>query len=177
MILSFRLKEKNEIPQEEVVVTLSHAGYAKSQALDVYRSQRRGGRGKMATTTRDEDFVDKVFVANSHDLLLCFTNFGKVYWLKVYQVPRASRTARGRPLVNLLPLSDSERVTAILPIKEFDADSFVVMATASGIVKKTPLVNFSRPRPSGIIAAGLTEGDVLVGAVLTRGNSDVMLVS
>ena len=165
------------IPQEEVVVTLSHAGYAKSQALDVYRSQRRGGRGKTATTTRDEDFVDKVFVANSHDLLLCFTNFGKVYWLKVYQVPKASRTARGRPLVNLLPLSDSERVTAILPIKEFDADSFVVMATASGIVKKTPLVNFSRPRPSGIIAAGLTEGDVLVGAVLTRGDSDVMLVS
>jgi DNA gyrase subunit A len=165
------------IPQEEVVVTLSHAGYAKSQALDVYRSQRRGGRGKTATTTRDEDFVDKVFVANSHDLLLCFTNFGKVYWLKVYQVPRASRTARGRPLVNLLPLSDSERVTAILPIKEFDADSFVVMATASGIVKKTPLENFSRPRPSGIIAAGLTEGDVLVGAVLTRGDSDVMLVS
>jgi DNA gyrase subunit A len=165
------------IPQEEVVVTLSHAGYAKSQALDVYRSQRRGGRGKTATTTRDEDFVDKVFVANSHDLLLCFTNYGKVYWLKVYQVPRASRTARGRPLVNLLPLSDSERVTAILPIKEFDSDSFVVMATASGIVKKTPLENFSRPRPSGIIAAGLADGDVLVGAVLTKGDSDVMLVS
>lgn len=165
------------IPQEEVVVTLSHAGYAKSQVLDVYRAQRRGGRGKTATTTRDEDFVDKLFVANSHDLLLCFTSFGKVYWLKVYEVPRASRTARGRPLVNLLPLSESERVTAVLPIKEFNSNSFIVMATASGVVKKTPLEKFSRPRSAGIIAAGLADNDLLVGAVLTQGESDVMLVS
>jgi len=165
------------IPREEVVVTLSHAGYAKSQSVDVYRAQRRGGKGKTATTTRDEDFVDKLFVANTHDLLLCFSSQGKVYWLKVYEVPRAGRTARGRPLVNLLPLVDSERVTAVLPIKQFTPDQFVVMATSSGIVKKTPLANFSRPRPSGIIATTLLEGEQLIGAVLTDGQSDVMLVS
>ena len=165
------------ISEEDVVVTLSHAGYAKSQSLDVYRSQRRGGKGKTATTTRDEDFVDKIFVANTHDTLLSFSNHGKVYWLKVYEVPQAGRTARGRPLVNLLPLAEGERITAVLPIKEFDPELFIVMATASGLVKKTSLDNFSRPRASGIIAVDLVDDDHLVGVALTQGASDVMLVS
>ncbi len=165
------------ISEEDVVVTLSHAGYAKSQSLDVYRSQRRGGKGKTATTTRDEDFVDKLFVANTHDTLLCFSNRGQVYWLKVYELPQASRAARGRPLVNLLPLTEAERITAVLPIKEFDPDLFVVMATAQGLIKKTSLANFSRPRTSGIIAVDLNEGDHLVGVALTLGASDIMLVS
>ncbi len=165
------------ISEEDVVVTLSHAGYAKSQPLDVYRSQRRGGKGKTATTMRDEDFVDKLFVANTHDTLLCFSNHGKLYWLKVYELPQAGRTARGRPLVNLLPLAEDERITAVLPIKEFDPELFVVMATASGVVKKTSLDNFSRPRASGIIALDLGEGDHLVGVALTQGASDIMLVS
>ena len=165
------------ISEEDVVVTLSHAGYAKSQALDVYRSQRRGGRGKTATTTRDEDFVDKLFVANTHDTLLCFSNHGKVYWLKVYELPQAGRTARGRPLVNLLPLAEAERITAVLPIKEFDPELFVVMATASGVIKKTSLADFSRPRASGIIAVHLGDNDHLVGVALTLGASDIMLVS
>jgi len=165
------------ISEEDVVVTLSHAGYAKSQPLDVYRSQRRGGKGKTATTTRDEDFVDKLFVANTHDTLLCFSDNGKLYWLKVYELPQAGRTARGRPLVNLLPLGEGERITAVLPIKEFDPDLFVVMATARGIVKKTSLANFSRPRASGIIAVDLGDDDHLVGVALTLGASDIMLIS
>lgn len=165
------------ISEEDVVVTLSHAGYAKSQSLDVYRSQRRGGKGKTATTTRDEDFVDKIFVANTHDTLLSFSNHGKVYWLKVYEVPQAGRTARGRPLVNLLPLAEGERITAVLPIKEFDPELFVVMATSRGLVKKTSLDNFSRPRASGIIAVDLVDGDHLIGVALTQGAADVMLVS
>ncbi len=165
------------ISEEDVVVTLSHAGYAKSQSLDVYRSQRRGGKGKTATTTRDEDFVDKIFVANTHDTLLSFSNHGKVYWLKVYEVPQAGRTARGRPLVNLLPLAEGERITAVLPIKEFDPELFVVMATSRGLVKKTSLANFSRPRASGIIAVDLVDGDHLIGVALTQGAADVMLVS
>jgi DNA gyrase subunit A len=165
------------ISQEDVVVTLSHAGYAKSQPIEVYRSQRRGGKGKTATTTKDEDFVDKLFVANTHDTMLCFSNHGKLYWLKVYEVPQAGRTARGRPLVNLLPLVESERITAVLPIKEFDAELYVVMATASGVIKKTSLDNFSRPRSAGIIAVDLDEGDRLVGVALTQGAADLMLVS
>ena len=165
------------ISEEDVVVTLSHAGYAKSQPIEVYRSQRRGGRGKTATTTKDEDFVDKLFIANTHDTLLCFSNNGKLYWLKVYELPQAGRTARGRPLVNLLPLADGERITAVLPIKEFDPELFVVMATARGIIKKTSLANFSRPRASGIIAVDLVADDRLVGVSLTQGASDIMLVS
>ena len=165
------------ISEEDVVVTLSHAGYAKSQPLEVYRSQRRGGKGKTATTMREEDFVDKLFVANTHDTLLCFSDHGKLYWLKVYELPQAGRTARGRPLVNLLPLAADERITAVLPIKEFDPELFVVMATAQGVIKKTSLDNFSRPRTSGIIAVDLTAGDHLVDVALTQGAADIMLVS
>ena len=162
------------IPQQEMVVTLSHAGYAKSQPLDDYRAQRRGGRGKTATTTKDEDFVDKMFVAGSHDTMLWFSTRGKVYWLKVYQIPQASRTARGRPLVNLLPLEDGERITAVLPVKEFRDDVNVMMATAQGTVKKISLDAFSRPRSAGIIAIGLADDDALVGAEMVAGQ-DVML--
>ena len=145
------------ISQEDVVVTLSHAGYAKSQPIEVYRSQRRGGKGKTATTTRDEDFVDKLFVANTHDTMLCFSNHGKLYWLKVYEVPQAGRTARGRPLVNLLPLTDNERITAVLPIKEFDPELYVVMATASGVIKKTSLASFRvRVRPASLRSTSTT---------------------
>ncbi|MBI4693719.1 MAG: DNA gyrase subunit A [Gammaproteobacteria bacterium] len=165
------------IAVEDVVVTLSHAGYAKSQPIAVYRSQRRGGKGKTATTTRDEDFVDKLFVASTHDTILCFSTHGKLYWLKVYELPQAGRTARGRPLVNLLPLVDDERISAILPVKEFVPDLYVFMATRQGIVKKTPLTDFSRPRTAGIIAVDLDPGDSLVGVALTDGSRDVMLVS
>ena len=165
------------ISEEDVVVTLSHAGYAKSQPIEVYRSQRRGGKGKTATTTKDEDFVDRLFVANTHDTMLCFSNHGKLYWLKVYEVPQAGRTARGRPLVNLLPLVENERITAVLPIKEFDPELYVVMATASGVIKKTSLASFSRPRSAGIIAVDLDDNDRLVGVALTQGAADLMLVS
>ena len=165
------------ITPEDVVVTLSHLGYAKSQPLDTYRPQRRGGRGKTAAPVRDEDFVDKLFIANTHDTLLCFSNRGKVYWLKVYEVPQASRTARGRPLVNLLPLTEGERITAVLPIKAFDPNLFVLMATRLGTVKKTSLDEYSRRRTAGIIAVDLDEGDSLVGVALTDGTRDVMLVS
>ena len=165
------------IAPEDVVVTLSHLGYAKSQPLDNYRTQRRGGRGRAAAPTKDEDFVEKLFVANTHDTLLCFSNRGKVYWLKVYGLPQASRTARGRPLVNLLPLSEGERITAVLPIKAFDPDLYVLMATRQGTVKKTSLEEYSRPRTAGIIAVDLDEGDSLVGVTLTDGTRDVMLVS
>lgn len=165
------------ISEEDVVVTFSHAGYAKSQPIDVYRSQRRGGKGKTATTTKEEDFVDKLFIAGTHDTILCFSTQGKLYWLKVYELPQAGRTARGRPLVNLLPLSDGERITAVLPIKEFDAELYVLMVTRRGIVKKTPLDQFSRPRANGIIAVGLEPNDSLVGVSLTDGGSDIMLVS
>ncbi len=165
------------ITPEDVVVTLSHMGYAKSQPIATYRSQRRGGKGKTATTTRDEDFVDKLFVANTHDTLLNFSSHGKVYWLKVYELPQAGRTARGRPLVNLLPLAEGERITAVLPIKVYVPDLFVLMATRRGTVKKTPLVEYSRPRAAGIIAVDLDVDDSLVGVVLTDGTRDVMLVS
>jgi len=165
------------ISPEDVVVTLSHLGYAKSQPIDNYRTQRRGGRGRAAAPTKDEDFVEKLFVANTHDTLLCFSNKGKVYWLKVYELPQASRTARGRPLVNLLPLSEGERITAVLPIKAFDPELYVLMATRQGTVKKTSLEEYSRPRTAGIIAVDLDEGDSLVGVTLTDGRRDVMLVS
>ena len=165
------------IPEEDMVVTFSHAGYAKSQSVDMYTAQARGGRGKTAATTKEEDFIEKLYVANSHDTLLCFSSSGKVYWLKVYQIPQASRTARGRPLVNLLPLEESEKITTVLPIKEFESDVTVVLATSRGLIKKTALINFSRPRPSGIIAVNLRDGDHLVGAVLTKGSDDLMLIN
>jgi len=165
------------ISEEDVVVTLSHEGYAKAQPLADYRAQKRGGRGKSATATKDEDFVDKMFVANTHDTILCFSSRGRVYWLKVYELPQAGRASRGKPIVNLLPLEEGERINAILPIREFEADKFVFMATANGTVKKTPLVDFSRPRSSGIIALDLVEGDQLVGVAVTDGRRDIMLFS
>ncbi|MEX1266524.1 MAG: DNA gyrase subunit A [Woeseia sp.] len=164
------------IPEAEVVVTLSHGGYAKAQPIDDYQAQRRGGRGRSAAKVKDEDFIDKLFVANTHDTLLCFSSFGKLYWLKVYQVPLASRGARGKPIVNLLPLSQGERISAVLPIREFTEDSFVFMATSGGTVKKTPLNLFSRPRASGIIAIDLRE-DRLVDVAITDGNQEVLLVA
>ncbi len=171
------LMTEDLIPEEDLVVTFSHEGYAKAQSMNTYKSQRRGGRGKTAATTKQQDFVEKIFVANSHETLLCFSNLGKVFWLKVYQLPQGSRTARGKPLVNLLPLTDDEKITAVLPVKEFDGSNYVVMATAKGLIKKTGLANFSRPRPSGIIAVGLSEDDYLIGAILTEGENEIMLVS
>jgi len=165
------------ISEEDVVVTLSHQGYAKSQPVDDYRAQRRGGRGKTATATKDEDFVDTLFVANTHDTILCFSSRGKCYWLKVYELPQAGRTARGRPMVNLLPLESGERINAVLPVREYAADRFVFMVTASGTVKKTPLVDFSRPRSNGIIAVDLREEDQLIGVDITDGRQSIMLFS
>ena len=165
------------ITEEDVVVTLSHEGYAKSQPLSSYAAQRRGGKGKSATAVKDEDFIDKLFVANTHDTILCFSSRGKVYWLKVYELPQAGRNARGRPIVNLLPLEEGERINAILPIREYDENHYVFFATANGTVKKTPLKDFSRPRASGIIAVELRENDQLVGVELTAGEQDVLLFS
>ncbi len=163
------------ITPEEVVVTLSHGGYAKSQPVSAYQAQRRGGRGKAATVVKDEDFIDKLFVANTHDTLLCFSDHGKLYWLKVYQLPQASRGARGKPIVNLLPLEDGERISAMLAIKDYEEGKFVFMATSFGTVKKTSLALFSRPRTSGIIAVDLEPGDKLIGAAITDGSCDVLL--
>ncbi|MBU0501130.1 MAG: DNA gyrase subunit A [Gammaproteobacteria bacterium] len=163
------------ITEEDMVVTLSHQGYAKAQSLDVYQAQRRGGKGKQAASTKDEDFIDQLFIANTHDTILCFSSRGKVYWLKVYELPQASRNARGRPMVNLLPLEEGERINAVLPVREYSDDRFVFMVTASGTVKKTPLTDFSRPRTSGIIAVDLREDDQLVGVGLTDGQQDIML--
>ena len=165
------------IEPQDVVVTLSHSGYAKAQPVSMYQAQRRGGRGKAATAVKDEDFVDKLFVANTHDTLLCFSSHGKVYWLKVYELPQAGRVARGKPIVNLLPLVEGERINAMLPIKEYEDDSFVFMVTALGTVKKTPLSAFSRPRSSGIIAVDLGPEDRLVGVALTNGRREIMLFS
>jgi DNA gyrase subunit A len=156
-------------------VTLSHAGYAKAQPLSMYRAQKRGGKGRSATAVKEEDFVDKLFVANTHDTILCFSSKGKVYWKKVYELPQAGRGARGKPIVNLLPLEEDERINAILPIREFGEEEFVFMATASGTVKKTALAEFSRPRASGIIAIDLRNNDNLVGVDITDGARDVML--
>lgn len=163
------------ISEEDVVVTLSHAGYVKYQSLEVYQAQRRGGKGKVATKVKDEDFVDQLSVTNTHDTILCFSSVGKVYWLKVYQLPEASRTSRGKPMVNLLPLKDDERITAILPIQEFVDDKFVFMATSKGTVKKVPLTDFSRPRSNGIIAVTLDDDDSLVGADICNSERDIML--
>ncbi len=163
------------ISPEEVVVTLSHGGYAKAQPVSDYQAQRRGGRGKAATIVKDEDFIDRLFVANTHDTLLCFSDRGKLYWLKVYQLPQASRGSRGKPIVNLLPLQEGERISAMLPIKEFEESKFVFMATSLGTVKKTSLALFSRPRASGIIAVALDAGDKLVGVAITDGSKDILL--
>jgi len=165
------------IERQDVVVTLSHAGYAKSQPVSDYEAQRRGGRGKMATAVRDEDFIDMLFVAHSHDTLLCFSTHGRVYWLKVWQVPIASRGSRGKPIVNLLQLQDDERITALLPVREYTDGQFIFMATAAGTVKKTPLAAFSRPRANGIIALGLADDDRLVGVALTDGDREILLTT
>ncbi len=171
------LQIEDLIARENVVVTLSHAGYIKSQPLDEYRAQKRGGRGKQATTTKEDDFVEKLFMASTHDYVLCFSNKGKAYWLKVYEVPQGSRTSRGKPIVNLLKMEEDERINAILPVAEFREDSYVFFATQEGVVKKTALSEYSRPRPSGIIAVDLDEGDRLIGVALTDGKHDVMLFS
>ncbi|MBC3764253.1 DNA topoisomerase (ATP-hydrolyzing) subunit A [Neptunicella marina] len=165
------------IEQEDVVVTLSHEGYVKYQKLMDYEAQRRGGRGKSATKMKDEDFIEKLLIANTHDHILCFSTRGRLYWLKTYQLPLASRNARGRPIVNILPLEEGERITAILPIKEFVEDKYVFMACASGTVKKTDLTQYSRPRANGIIAVNLRDDDELIGVSLTDGDSDIMLFS
>ncbi|MDP2111769.1 MAG: DNA gyrase subunit A [Thiobacillus sp.] len=165
------------IKPEEMVVTLSHSGYMKAQPMDDYRAQKRGGRGKQAAGTKDEDFIEKMFVANTHDYILCFSSRGRMYWLKVYNVPQGGRGARGKPIVNLLPLEDGEKISALLPVKTFDDDHYVFMATSNGIVKKTPLSDFSRPRTAGIIAVGLDDKDFLIGASITDGRHDVMLFS
>ncbi len=170
------LQDEDLIPEAEVVVTLSHGGYAKAQPVDDYQAQRRGGRGRSAAKVKDEDFIDNLFVANTHDTMLCFSSRGKMYWLKVYQVPQASRGSRGKPIVNLLPLDDGERINAVLPIREYDEDSFVFMATSGGTVKKTPLSLFSRPRSSGIIAVDLRNDDKLVDVAITDGKREIMLV-
>jgi DNA gyrase subunit A len=171
------LSMEDLITPEDMVVTLSHGGYMKAQPVAEYRAQGRGGRGKQATGTKEDDFIDSLFIANTHDFILCFSNRGRVYWLKVYSVPQGGRASRGKPIVNLVPLLEHEKITAILPVKEFAQDRFVFMATAQGTVKKTPLSEFSRPRPSGIIAVDLDDGDFLVGAALTDGKHDVMLFS
>ena len=171
------LTSEDLIPEEDMVVTISHQGYAKSQPLDAYQAQKRGGKGKAATRIKDEDFVDKLFVANTHDTILCFSSRGRVYWLKVYQLPQAGRNARGRPMNNLLPLEEGERINAVLPVRDYPEDKFVFMATTSGTVKKTPLQAFSRPLKSGIIALGLREDDHLIGVDITDGDQDVMLFS
>jgi DNA gyrase subunit A len=171
------LTTEDLIEPQDVVVTLSHTGYAKSQPLTEYQPQRRGGRGKAATAVKDEDFVEKLFVAHTHDTVLCFSNRGKVYWLKVYQLPQAGRNSRGKPMVNLLPLEEGEKINALLPVKQYDEQHFVFMATSQGTVKKTPLAAFSRPRTSGIIAVDLADNDRLVGVALTDGQREVILVS
>ena len=171
------LSTEDLIQPEDVVVTLSHGGYMKSQPVADYRAQKRGGRGKQATTTKDDDFVEKLFIANTHDYILCFSNRGRVYWIKVYAVPVGSRASRGKPIVNLVPLMEHEKITAILPVKEFDDEHFVFMATSTGTVKKTALSAFSRPMAKGIIAVNLDDGDFLIGVAITDGKQDVMLFS
>ncbi|PKO90725.1 MAG: DNA gyrase subunit A [Betaproteobacteria bacterium HGW-Betaproteobacteria-10] len=165
------------ITPQDMVVTLSHGGYIKAQPLADYRAQRRGGRGKQAAAIKDEDFVDQLFVANTHDFILCFSNRGRCYWLKVYEAPQGSRNSRGKPIVNLFPLEEGERINAVLPVKEFSEDQYIFMATVMGTVKKSPLSDFSNPRKAGIIAVALDEGDYLIGVELTNGASDIVLVS
>ena len=165
------------ISPQDMVVTLSHSGYIKAQPLSEYRAQRRGGRGKQAASTKDDDWVDQLFIANTHDTILCFSDRGRVYWLKVWEVPQGSRASRGRPIVNMFPLAENEKITVVLPIKTFDDEHYVFMATSQGTVKKTALSDFSNPRKAGIIAVDLDEGDYLIGAAVTDGQHDVMLFS
>ncbi|TPQ43273.1 DNA gyrase subunit A [Cupriavidus pinatubonensis] len=171
------LDTEDLITPQDMVVTLSHSGYMKSQPISEYRAQKRGGRGKLATATKEDDWIDTLFVANTHDYILCFSNRGRLYWLKVYEVPQGSRNSRGRPIVNMFPLSDGEKINVILPVRQFDAEHFIFMATARGTVKKTALTEFSNPRKAGIIAVDLDEGDYLIGAAVTDGQHDVMLFS
>lgn len=174
---SINLSIEDLITEEDVVVTLSHEGYIKTQAVNTYTAQKRGGKGKSATKIKQEDVIDKLFIANTHDTILCFSSVGKVYWLKVHQLPLASRNSRGKPIINLLPLEENERINTILPIREFTEDKFVFMATSLGTVKKTALINFSRPRANGIIAINLNDNDLLIGVDITDGQQDVMLFS
>jgi len=175
------LDTEDLITPQDMVVTLSHTGYMKSQPISEYRAQKRGGRGKQAMATKDEDWIDQLFIANTHDYILCFSNRGRMYWLKVWEVPQGSRASRGKPIVNMFPLQDGEKITVILPLSgensSFPEDHYVFMATSLGTVKKTPLRDFSNPRKAGIIAVDLDDGDVLVGAALTDGKHDVMLFS
>src|SRR5688572_29210853 len=171
------LQIEDLITPEDVVVTLSHAGYIKAQPLAEYRAQKRGGRGKQAAATKEDDFIEKLFIANTHDYVLCFSNKGKVYWIKVYEVPQGSRNSRGKPIVNIVQMEEDERINAILPVRDFPEDRYVFFATEQGVVKKTSLADYSRPRPSGIIAVDLDEGDCLVGVAITDGKHDVMMFS
>jgi DNA gyrase subunit A len=171
------LDTEDLITPMDMVVTLSQSGYIKSQPLSEYRAQKRGGRGKQATAMKENDWIDQLFIANTHDFLLCFSDRGRVYWLKVWEVPQGSRNSRGRPIVNMFPLQDGEKITVVLSVREFSEDHFVFMATSRGTVKKTPLSDFSNPRKAGIIAVALDDGDYLIGADLTDGEHDVMLFS
>ena len=171
------LDDEDLITPADMVVTLSHTGYIKSQPLADYSAQRRGGRGRQATATKEDDFIERLFIANTHDFILCFSSRGRVYWVKVYQVPQGSRASRGKPVVNMFPLMEGEKITAILPVKQFDDGHYIFMATAQGTVKKTPLSAFANPRGKGIIAAELDEGDFLIGVAITDGTHDVMLFS
>jgi DNA gyrase subunit A len=174
---SHDLSLEDLICEEDVVVTLSHEGYVKYQVLSDYQAQKRGGKGKAATKMKEEDFIERLLIANTHDTILCFSNRGKLYWLKVYQLPLASRTARGRPIVNILPLENDERITAILPVREYEDDKYIIMATASGTVKKTALTAYKNQRANGIIALNLRDDDTLIGVDITNGNNDIMLFS
>jgi DNA gyrase subunit A len=171
------LDTEDLIAPQDMVVTLSHSGYVKSQPLSEYRAQRRGGRGKQAAATKEEDWIDQLFIANTHQFILCFSDRGRVYWIKVWEVPQGTRTSRGKPIVNLFPLADGEKITVVLPVKSFDEAHYVFMATSLGTVKKTPLSEFSNPRRAGIIAVDLDDGDFLIGAAVTDGSHDVMLFS
>nr|BAC98436.1 GyrA protein [Burkholderia glumae] len=171
------LNTEDLITPQDMVVTMSHAGYVKSQPLSEYRAQKRGGRGKQATQMKEDDWIETLFIANTHDYILCFSNRGRVYWVKVYEVPQGSRNSRGRPIVNMFPLQEGEKINVVLPMREFSADKYVFMATSLGTVKKTPLEAFSRPMKKGIIAVGLDDGDFLIGASITDGEHDVMLFS
>ena len=171
------LDTEDLITPQDMVVTLSHSGYIKSQPLSEYRAQKRGGRGKQAAATKEEDWIDQLFIANTHQYILCFSNRGRVYWIKVWEVPQGTRNSRGRPIVNLFPLAEGEKITVVLPVRGFDESHYVFMATSLGTVKKTPLTDFSNPRKAGIIAVDLDEGDYLIGAAVTDGSHDVMLFS
>ena len=171
------LDTEDLITPTDMVVTLSHSGYIKSQPLSEYRAQKRGGRGKQAAAMKEEDWIDQLFIANTHQYILCFSNRGRVYWIKVWEVPQGTRTSRGKPIVNLFPLAENEKITVVLSVQQFTEDRFIFMSTSLGTVKKTALSDFSRPMKRGIIAVDLDEGDFLIGAAVTDGKHDVMLFS